>query len=393
MQQSYRHHITGLDNKYCLTATKIVLEMYAGEKKPSSVDISGLDTSNRSVASEITFESATGGGITMDWLLQMVGQSNPGHIGGKATRRFTAPHTSQPSDDHVSAIIELKLQVAQQKEMIDCLSSDLNHALSEKKALLSKANQPAKPVFPLASLTEEKAHSDNSRSLYQQYNELRDEMIRLQKSLYLQQEKMDAVEAENRSLTKERNRLQSQISRMSCKMAESESFPSSSVPYASASQDFTATLTEFSGLSECELIPPADDLRSGCRPRRARAEHQLAYNSYLPRSKRRSNVSIYSHGQQGKPTQGEGTEFFGNPKVKEDKNEWFIGDESERSFLSKIVCGRKGTNVVEEDQVQVIHRRSSMPDKPTQKTKSSPQPRRRSFFNASTKSDAVIHER
>ena len=375
-----------------------MVEMNAEEKKPSSVDISCLDSSNRSVASEITFQSAS-----IDWLLQMVNQSKTGHLGGTATRRFTDPHTSQPSNDHIDTIIELKLQVAQQKETIDCLRSDLkNHALSEKRALHPKDNQPAKPMFTLASLFEEKAHSDNSRSLYHQYNELRDEMIRLQKSLYLQQEKMAAVEEENRSLTKERNRLQSQIDRMSCKMADSASLPSSSDPYASASQDFTANLTEFSGLSECELMQAicADDLHSGCQPRRASAkdqsQQQLERNSYFPnyfpKRKHGSSVSAYSHGQQGKTTPRD-VDCFAHPEVKEDKNGWFIGDESERSMLSKIIFGDKGTKVVkEDDEMQVTHRRSSMPDKSTPKIKSSPHPRRRSFFHASKRSDAVVHE-
>eukprot|EP00984_Skeletonema_dohrnii_P001120 scaffold349_cov157-Skeletonema_dohrnii-CCMP3373.AAC.6 len=319
-------------------------------------------------------------------------QSNTNRLGGIATRRFTAPPAWSPKPpDHIDVIIELKLQVAQQKETIDCLTSDLNHAVSENKALLSKANQPAKPMFSLASLAEEKAHSDNSRSLHQQYNELREEMNRLQKSMDLQQEKMAAVEAENRSLTKERNRLQSQLDRMSCKMTD---IPSSDLRESeqSGSVDFTANLTEssgfFSGLSGCELIPPP------VQSRRASAVDQtqdkLAHNSYLPWSKvkRRYSEPVYSHGQQQGKTTPRDVEFFASPK--KDKNEWFIGDESENSFLSKMVYGREGSKVVEREDMQVLHRRSSMPDKLT--PTSSPYQRRRSCASASKRSDVVVHE-
>mmetsp|Transcript_21748 Transcript_21748/g.33188 ORF Transcript_21748/g.33188 Transcript_21748/m.33188 type:complete len:455 (+) Transcript_21748:210-1574(+) len=417
--------------------------MYDKGKRPSSVDIS--DEDNRTVASDITFQSAVRS-ISMERLLQLMknqgaaqehstepsshrpsmnedeglcsgarvelspdypppraivadhpnpnhrqDQSNTNRLGGIATRRYTSPPAWSPKPpDHIDVIIELKLQVAQQKETIDCLTSDLNHALSENKALLSKANQPAKPMFSLASLAEEKAHSDNSRSLHQQYNELREEMNRLQKSMDLQQEKMAAVEADNRSLTKERNRLQSQLDRMSCKMTD---IPSSDLRESeqSGSVDFTANLTEssgfFSGLSGCELIPPP------VQSRRASAVDQtqdkIAHNSYLPWSKvkRRYSEPVYSHEQQQGKTTPRDVEFFASPK--KDKNEWFIGDESENSFLSKMVYGRDGSKVVEKEDMQV-HRRSSMPDKLT--PTSSPYQRRRSCASASKRSDVVVHE-
>ncbi len=136
--------------------------------RPSSVHISHDDMS---VASEITFQSALGD-ISMDRLVHLMSmdpsrrqrpaigneglcsgarialshyyyprtanatdhqnhqESIRNHPPGMATRRFTEPPASV-SDDHINAIIELKLQVANQKEMIGRLTSDLNHALSE----------------------------------------------------------------------------------------------------------------------------------------------------------------------------------------------------------------------------------------------------------------------
>jgi hypothetical protein len=236
------------------------------------------------------------------------------------------------------------------------------------------------PVFTLTSLTEEKAHSDKW-SLYKQYNDLRDENCRLKKSLHRQQEKLDAVEADNISLTKERNRLQRQIAGMSFKLDESN---------ASASQDFTANLTDFSGLSE--LILPADDqIYSDYQPKRASAKGQshvkLEHKSFLSRSevkRRSSEPAANSQGQQDKPAPGDSDV----PKVKEDKRQWFVRDDSESSLLSKmIVYWNKGTNSVEEQEEvkQVPHRRSSMHDhdKVTPTIKPSHQPRRM---------DAVVDE-
>ena len=305
-----------------------MIDMYAEEKTPSPVDISG----DKSVASEITFQSAKRD-ISNEWLLQKMNQSNADHVGGTTTRH-THPQTHHPSNDHISTIIELKLQVAQQKEMIDSLTLDLNHALSEKKAILSKAvsltldlnhefaekkailskaKQPAK-TFTLASLVEEKAHSNNSRSLHEQYNEL--------------QEKLAAIEAENSSLRNERNMLQSRIARMSSKMDESNTS--------------TACLTDFSESSGCEPMSPVDDLLHPNQPRRAsvvgQSHHKLAQDSYLSwcEVKRRSSEpTVYSHKQQGKPK----------------SSEWFIGDESGSSFLSKmVICWNKGTKSAEEQR-------------------------------------------
>lgn len=276
--------------------------MDAEEKKPPSVDTSG----------------------------------HTAHIGGTTARRLTDPRsqTHQPSNNHIDTIIKLKLQVAQQKEIIDSLTLDLNNALSEKKAILSKAvsltldlnrfeknkailskakKQPAK-TFTLASLAEEKAHSDNSRSLYEQYNEL--------------QEKLAAVEAENTSLRNERNMLQSRLARMSSKMDESNT---------------TANLTDYSESSGCELMSPADDLlHPGFQTRRAnsvgQSHHILAHDSYLPWSevkRRSSEPTAYSQRQQGKPK----------------SSEWFIGDESESNFLSKMFSWNKGTKSAEEQGI------------------------------------------
>ena len=356
------------------------------EKRPSAVDVSDED---RSVTSDITFQSATMS-RSIERLLRMAAdKSKPG---GMVTRRFPEPHASQPSNDHIDAIIQLKLQVAQQKEMIDCLTSDLNNALSEKRALLSKANQPAKPkpIFTLVSLAEEKAHSDNSRSLHKQYNELREEMSRLQISMGLQQEKMAAVEADNRSLTNERNSLRIQIAKMDCKTAGSAYSPARE---PSGSQDFTANLTEFSGLSGSEIIPSSDMTGSCCRPRRASAvdqsQSELAHSSYLPWSKvkRRSSEPVYFHGQRDNTRE----EFFASPK--EANNDWFVGDENEGSFLPRMIHRNEGTKFAEDDK-QALYRRSSMPDKltPTAMTTSSLHPRRRSCINMSRRSDIVVHE-
>ena len=117
------------------TQLPTLLIMDAEEKKPPSVDTSGLGLDN-SDASEITFQSAKRG-----LSIEEIEQSNTAHIGGTTARRLTDPRsqTYQPSNNHIDTIIKLKLQVAQQKEMIDSLTLDLNNALSEKKAILSKA--------------------------------------------------------------------------------------------------------------------------------------------------------------------------------------------------------------------------------------------------------------
>ena len=129
-------------------------------------------------------------------------------------RSPTSIHNQSRSDE-INTIIELKLQVAQQKETIDRLSSDLEHAISEKETLLSKIKPPPKPILKVAFLVEEKAHSDNTKALHQQYNELQDRMIKLQKTMDLQKEQMIALEEDNEHLTNERNSFQAQLERMS----------------------------------------------------------------------------------------------------------------------------------------------------------------------------------
>lgn len=363
------------------------------EKRPSAVDISD---EARSVTSDITFQSAT---MSRSRLLQIM-KADQSNSGGMATRRFTEPYASQPSNnEHIDTIIQLKLQVARQKEMIDCLTSDLNNALSQKRALLSTANQPAKakPMFTFVSLAEEKAHSDNSRSLHQQYNELQEEMSRLQISMGLQQEKMAALEADNRSLTYERNSLRIKIARMNGKTAESAYLPSSTdlhLRETSGSQDFTANLTEFSGFSGSELIPSSDLTCSYCQSRRASAveqsQNKLAFSSYLPCGKvnRRSSEPVYFHGQREKPAARD-MKFPASPK--EDNNDWFIGDESEGSFLPKMMHRNEGIEFFEK---QAQHRRNSMPANITSMAMatSSPHPRRRSCINVSRGSGIVVHE-
>ena len=317
--------------------------------RPSSVKI--LNEDDRSVTSEITFQSATKNNVSRpmqvaqnqeqsvdpssqrrpsignesllsgarialtryyprrasaaDHPNHQVHLSNTNRLPGTATRRLTEPHASshysKSSSDHINTIIELKLQVAEQKELIGRLTSDLSHAVSEQKALLTKTKQPAKPLFTMASLAEEKAHSDNSSSLHQQYNELREDMNRMQKSMDLQQEKIDAVESENRRLSKERNsllQLQRQRDRMSCKLTESSCSSSSSVSHLhepSGSTGFTASSTDISGLSGCDLISPAD-LALAVDQRQA----EPADTSYLPWSKvkRRFIEPVNSHRQQ-----------------------------------------------------------------------------------------------
>ncbi len=361
------------------------------ERRPSAVDISEED---RSVTSDITFQSATGRSI--ERLLRMTADSN----GGIAIRRHTEPHASQPSNrsnEHIDTIIQLKLQVAQQKEMIDCLTSDLNNALSEKRALLSKANQPAKakPMFTFVSLAEEKAHSDNSRSLHQQYNELQEEMRRLQISMDLQQERMAAVEADYRSLTNERDSLRIEIARMNGKAAESDYLPSSSDLHsreASGSQDFTANLTEFSGFSGSDLIPSSD---LTCSSRRASAleqsQNKLAHSSYLPKANRRSSEPVFFHWKRDKPAARD-MQFLASPKK---DNNWFIGDENEGSLRPEMIHRNEGTEFVEDD-MQRQHRRCSMPATMTPTAAmaaSSPHSRRRSYINLKSRgSDIVVHK-
>ena len=99
------------------------------------------------------------------------------------------------------------------------------------------------------------------------------------------------------------------------------------------------------------------------------SHHILAHDSYLPwvEVKRRSSEpTAYSQRQRGKPK----------------SSEWFIGDESESNFLSKMFSWNKGTKSADEQGIGMKgpHRRSSMPDELTQKTKPSHQPIRRSVF-------------
>ncbi len=325
-------------------------------------------------------------------------RSNTNRLPGMPTRRFTEPPASshsQSSSDYINTIVELKLQVANQKETIDRLTSDLNHALSGKKALLTQTKRP-KPLFTMRPLAEEKDHSDNSRSLHQQYNALREDMKRMQKSMDLQQETVAALKADNRRLSEERSSLQRQIDRMSCKLTESSHSLSSSDPHLHdapfGSQDVTASLTDVSGLSE--LISPADLAHTCYQPRRAtgvdQRQDELAHTSYLPFSKvkRRFSEPVNSHGQKFSSTPKHDVELSASRN--ENKNGWFIGDESESSFLSKTTYEREGIKVAEEKNVQVLHRRSSMPDKlaPTTTASSpSPQSRRSSCLNVSKRNE------
>jgi hypothetical protein len=212
----------------------------------------------------------------------------------------------------------------------------------------------------MASLAEEKTHSDNSSSssLHQQYNKLQEDMNRLQKSMDLQRVKMAALEEDNRRLSKERNRLQRQIDGTSCKLTESSESShssSSSDPHLherSDSQDFIATLTECSGLSGCERISPTD-LAQPCRhyqPRRAiavdQSQDELADTSYLPwsKAKRRFSEPVNSHGQKSISPPIHDVDL--SARSNENKNGWF-SDESESSFISKMIRGRKGTKVID----------------------------------------------
>jgi hypothetical protein len=182
------------------------------------------------------------------------------HLLGEPARRSTEPppHSSccerkmsmednQSSSSHINTIIDLKLQIANQKEMIDRLASELNCARSKNKDL-SKAK---KPVSFIESLAKENARFDSS--LLQQHYKLREVMTRIQKSMYKQQEKLNVLEESNRRLRKERKALQHQIDTLNCKLTESSStFRFTSGPHQdephepSGSQSFTASLTELS---------------------------------------------------------------------------------------------------------------------------------------------------
>jgi len=287
-----------------------------------------------------------------------------------AARRFTEPHTSSrshSSSEHIKTIIELKLQVANQKETIDRLTSDLNHSLSEKRVLLTQTKRFAKPLFAMASLAEE-LQSDNSR---------REDMNRLQKSMDLQQETIAVLEADNRRLRKERNSLQRQIDRMSCKLTESSHSSSSSAsdPHLhhdapSGSQDVTASLTDASRLSGCELISPTDLTLMCYQPRRAITEYQrqdeLGHTSYLPwcKVKRIFSEPVNSNGQQHNTTSVGHYDVELSASRNENKNGWFISEESENIFQS--IDGSEGTEVPEERNTKVPHRRSSMPTESAQ---------------------------
>ena len=316
-------------------------------------------------------------------------------LNGKALRRRTEPQTNgddQPtspsSSAYINEIIELKLQLANQKETIDCLTSERNHALSENKIPPIKTRRRRLSI--MSSLVEEKAYSyEDSGSLHQKYNELQGAMNNLQKSMDLQRKTMDVMEEDNRRLRKERDRLQEQVDRLS--LSCSCSSPSCSSPNihldCSDSHGVTASCTadfSFSSLIESEEISPSELLHSSYQPRRAKhekqSERQESNVSFLPWNsmpRRRFSEPVDSGHSSKLSTRTRHDQVDPSEIQKEIKSGWFISDES-----SSFIFGRDSpTQAVEEQNVNVLQRRSSMPC-----TSSSKHPKRKSLLNTSKKS-------
>ena len=371
------------------------------EGRPQSVSI--LDDDDVSINSEITFQSVKKS-ITMKRLLQLMhedlheqamdqsnvtrsvsnslhyprrkttvvrhqhqrNQSQDNCLQTTTTRRHTMPPTSihnQSRSDEINTIIELKLQVAQQMETIDRLSSDLSLQLTEKEALLSKVKPPPKPMLKVASLMEEKAHSDNTKSLHQQYNELQDKMTKLQKTMELQKEQMTALEADNERLTNESDSFQRKINRMSF-----NTFSSSSTTDPLRESEYTANTVLSSELSEFELATPdADDVDVAHLRRGSKVDQSLdelmheRFLCWMKNNLRSSDTEL-----EKSDGRVEDLKHVSSHK-EEKKNGWFISDQSERSFLSKIFVRKEETDLIEDWNMQVINRRRSMPTKMTLK--------------------------
>lgn len=322
-------------------------------------------------------------------------------IGKKALRRLTEPQTKgddQPTSPSPSAyindIIELKLQLANQKEIIDRLTSERNHALSENKIPPIKTRRRRLSI--MSSLVEEKAYSyEDSGSLHQKCNELQGAMNNLQKSFDLQRKTMDVMEEDNRRLRKEKDTLQEQVDRLIASSCSCSS-PSCSSPNihldCSDSHGVTASCTadfSFSSLIESDEISPSELLHSSYQPRRAKYEKQskrqesnvsfLPWNS-MPR--RRSSEPINSGHSSKLSTRHD--QVHPSEIQKEIKSGWFISDESERSYLSNFIFGRDSpTQAAEEQNVNVLQRRSSMPC-----TSSSKHHKNNTLLNTSKRSSA-----
>lgn len=298
-------------------------------------------------------------------------------LNGKALRRRTEPQTkgddqqtSPSSSAYINEIIELKLQLANQKEMIDRLTSERNHALSENKIPPIKTRRRRLSI--MSSLVEEKAYSyEDSGSLHQKYNELQGAMNNLQKSMDLQRKTMDVMEEDNRRLSKERDRLQEQVDRLSSSCSCSS--PSCSSPNihvdCSDSHGVTASCTadfSFSNSIESEEISPSELLRSSYEPRRAKnekqPERQESNVSFIP-WRRRFSEPVNSGFSSKLSTRTMHDQVHPSEIQKEVKSGWFISDESERSYLSNFIFGRNSPTqaAAEEQNVNVLQRRSSMP--------------------------------
>lgn len=299
---------------------------------------------------------------------------------GKPFRRHTEPQTKgddQPRSPSPSAyineIIELKLQLANQKESIDRLTSERNNALSENKIPPIKTRRRRLSI--MSSLVEEKAYSyEDSGSLHQKYNELQGAMNNLQKSFDLQKKTMDVMEEDNRRLIKERDTLQEQVDRLIASSCSCSS-PSCSSPNihldCSDSHGVTASCTadlSFSSLIESDEISPSELLHSSYQPRRAsyeeKAEQQESNVSYFPWNsmpKRRFSEPDNSGHSSKLPTRHD--QVHPSEIQKEIKSGWFISDESERSYLSNFIFGRVSPTqaAAEEQNINVLQRRSSMP--------------------------------
>ena len=316
--------------------------------------------------------------------------------GKKALRRLTEPQTKgddQPTSPSPSAyindIIELKLQLANQKEIIDRLTSERNHALSENK-ISPKTRRRRLSI--MSSLVEEKAYSyEDSGSLHQKYNELQGAMDNLQKSFDLQRKTMDVMEEDNRRLSKERDALQEQVDRL---IASSCSCSSPNIHLdCSDSHGVTASCTadlSFSSLIESDEISPSELLHSSYQPRRAKyekqSERQESNVSFLPWNSmpnRRSSEPINS-GHSSKLSSRH-DQVHPSEIQKEIKSGWFISDESERSYLSNFIFGRDSPTqaAAKEKNINVLQRRSSMPC-----TSSSKHPKSNTLLNTSKRSGA-----
>lgn len=322
---------------------------------------------------------------------------------GKPLRRHTEPQTkedvqptSPSSSAYINEIIELKLQVANQKDSIDRLTSERNHALSENKIPPIKTRRRRLSI--MSSLVEEKAYSyEDSGSLHQKYNELQGAMNNLQKSMDLQRKTMDVMEEDNRRLSKEKNTLQEQVDRLNQKLSHLSSSCSCSSPSCSSpnihldcsdSHGVTASCTEdfsFSSLIEGEEISPSELLHSSYQPRRAKnekqSERQESNVSFLPWNsmpRRRFSEPVNSGHSSKLSTRHD--QDHPSEIQKEIKSGWFISDESERSYLSNFIFGRDSPTqaAAEEQNVNVLQRRSSMPC-----TSSSKHPKSNTLLNTS----------